>query len=166
MCTSQTTSQACPFSPVTVGSVFPCVPFFGGWGGVGAELYPLVCRWYFFFYKGTADFNEKGAKIFFIHERLVRSQRTSTMHLKTPGIGNIVGRSFTFLLLENVTKNIQLISIYSQKLVSFSCVVFPSAIYGYSRTWRANGTSSSFRCSLCGGGRVPCSSKMQRGRSG
>lgn len=43
-------------------------------------------------------------------------------HLKNTGIGNIVERSFKFLLLENVKENIQLISSYSLKLVSFSCL--------------------------------------------
>lgn len=86
-------------------------------------------------------------------------------HLKNTGIGNIVERSFKFLLLENVKENIQLISSYSLKLVSFSCLAFPSAIYGYSRTWWADGTSTSFRRCLCEGGRLLCSLKMQGGAS-
>lgn len=87
--------------------------------------YPHVCRWHIFFCKGTADFNGRGAKIFSISEGLVGSPCTSQQHLKNTGIGNIVERSFKFLLLENVKENIQLISSYSLKLVSFSCLVLP-----------------------------------------
>lgn len=59
--------------------------------------------------------------------------------LKNTGVGNIAERSFKFLLLEDVKENIQLIRSYSLKLVSFAWLVFPSAIYGYSRTWRPMG---------------------------
>lgn len=87
--------------------------------------YPHVCRWHLFFCKGTADFNRRDAKIFSISEGLIGSPCTSQQHLKNTGIGNIVERSFKFLLLENVKENIQLISSYSLKLVSFSCLAFP-----------------------------------------
>lgn len=79
--------------PLTCASL--CVP-------LSAGPYPHVCRWHLFFCKGTADFSERGAKFFSMPKGLVESRCTSKKHLKNTGIGNIVERSFKFLLLENI----------------------------------------------------------------